>query len=262
MPSSVPVEGATSAASAICFPGEDTAREAFLSRLPTPPDLNITSSRQGQLQAVSNEAALSKLRSTACLRDLARLTALSAPHAGAWLRALPAPALGLAILSQEHVLALRLWLGITTFPPPPGALRCVCGVQLDPFGDHLLGCGHGVLRIQRHDALRDIVYHALRMDNPGVRTEQRCQGDHQDRPGDIFHPDFQDGRPAYSMSLCVIPSSLLSWQRVPSAQVSQRKLVRLPRTCTMPQLWSRLEECSFRWQWNRLAYGLHTALRH
>ena len=71
------------------------------------------------------------------------------------------------------------------------------GVQLDPFGDHLLGCGHGVLRIQRHDALRDIVYHALRMDNPGVRTEQRCQGDHQDRPGDIFHPDFQDGRPAY-----------------------------------------------------------------
>ena len=106
-------------------------------------------------------------------------------------------AVGLAKLPHEHVLAPRLWLGITTFRPPPGALRCVCGVQLDPFGDHLLGCGHGVLRIQRHNALRDIVYHALRMDNPGVGTEQRCQGDHQDRPGDIFHPDFQYGRPAY-----------------------------------------------------------------
>ena len=69
-----------------------------------------------------------------------------------------------------------------------------------------------------------------------------------------------DARPT-STSLCVIPSSLLSWQRVPSAQVSQRKLVRLPRTCTIPQLWSRLEECSFRWQWNRSAYGLRTALR-
>ena len=101
------------------------------------------------------------------------------------------------MLPHEHVLALRLWLGITTFPPPPGALRCVCGVQLDPFGDHLLGCGHGVLQIQCHDALRDIVFHALRMDNPGVRTEQRGQGDHQDRPGDIFHPDSQDERPAY-----------------------------------------------------------------
>ena len=70
-----------------------------------------------------------------------------------------------------------------------------------------------------------------------------------------------DAQPT-SMSQCVTPSSLLSWQRVPSAQVSQRKLVRLPRTCTMPQLWSRLEECSFRWQWNRLVSGLHTALRH
>ena len=81
-------------ASAICIPGEDTAREAFLSRLPTPPDLNNMSSRQGQLQAISDEAAHSKLRSTACLRDLARLTALSAAHAGAWLRALPAPSVG------------------------------------------------------------------------------------------------------------------------------------------------------------------------
>ena len=41
------------------------------------------------------------------------------------------------------------------------------------------------------------MYHALRLDNPGVRTEQRCAGDHQDRPGDIFHPDFRDGRAAY-----------------------------------------------------------------
>ena len=147
------MERASSAATAICIPGEDTAREAFLSRLPTPPDLNMMSSRQGQLQAILDEAAHSKLRSTACLWDLARLTTLSASHTGAWLRAFPAPALGLAMLPHEHVLALRLWLGITTFPPPPGALRCVCCVQLDPFGDRLPGWDHGVLRIQRHDAL-------------------------------------------------------------------------------------------------------------
>ena len=54
---SVPVEGATSAVTANRIPGDDTALEAFFSRFPTPPDLNMASSRQGQLEAMSDEAA-------------------------------------------------------------------------------------------------------------------------------------------------------------------------------------------------------------
>ena len=95
---------------------------------------------------------------------------------------------------HEFVLALRLWLGVPVFPTP---VRCPCGQMVDRFGDHLLGCGHGPLRIRRHDALREIVYHALLNDHRGVRMEQRCLADRRDRPGDVYHPSFLNGRPAY-----------------------------------------------------------------
>ena len=78
----------------------------------------------------------------------------------------------------------------------------VCGKQqsglsvIDQFGDHLLGCSHGPLRIQRHDALVSIVHHALLQDHPGVLREQSTASD-QSRPGDIYHPDFTLGHPAY-----------------------------------------------------------------
>ena len=39
------------------------------------------------------------------------------------------------------------------------------------FGDHLLGCS---LRIKQHDSLRDIVFHALAIDNVDARREQLC----------------------------------------------------------------------------------------
>ena len=53
------------------------------------------------------------------------------------------------------------------------------------------------MRIRQHDALVDIVYHALSQSHTGVRKEQRISGDDQSRPGDVYHPDFQHGRPAY-----------------------------------------------------------------
>ena len=53
------------------------------------------------------------------------------------------------------------------------------------------------LRIKRHDALCDTVFHALIVDNSGCRCEQCCSSDINSRPGDVFHPDFQQGRPAY-----------------------------------------------------------------
>ena len=65
------------------------------------------------------------------------------------------------------------------------------------MGDHLLGCGHGPLRIRRRDALRHVLCHALLIDHPGVRIEQRCASDRQLRPGDVFHPSFCNGKPGY-----------------------------------------------------------------
>ena len=52
------------------------------------------------------------------------------------------------------------------------------------------------MRIRRHDALCDVIYHALLQDNSGCKREQRC-GSGLDCPGDVYHPDFLFGKPAY-----------------------------------------------------------------
>ena len=49
------------------------------------------------------------------------------------------------------------------------------------------------MRIQRHDALVNIVYNALSQDHLGVLKEQRASYDDGSRPGDVFHPDYQHG---------------------------------------------------------------------
>ena len=57
-------------------------------------------------------------------------------------------------------------------------------------------CRHQRGSFQRHDALVSIVHHALLQYHPGVLREQSIASD-QSRPGDIYHPDFTLGRPAY-----------------------------------------------------------------
>ena len=47
------------------------------------------------------------------------------------------------------------------------------------------------------DLSRTITIDALSQDQPGVLREQRASYDDGLRPGDVFHPDFQHGRPAY-----------------------------------------------------------------
>ena len=66
-----------------------------------------------------------------------------------------------------------------------------------PHGDHLLGRGHGPLRIRWHDSIVNLLYHTLSQDNSNVWLEERIWGATIQRPGDIYHPDFSDGHPAY-----------------------------------------------------------------
>ena len=131
------------------------------------------------------------------VRDRARLNTISSAYAGAWLRAVPNLNLGLSMLQHEFIVAIRIWLGIALFPDPPDSPRCVCGSIIDPHGDHLLGYGYDSALNRRHNALCDIIWHALLIDNKAARREQTCSGSSRARPGDIFHPDFADGRPAF-----------------------------------------------------------------
>ena len=61
----------------------------------------------------------------------------------------------------------------------------------------MMSCGSGPYRIGRHDALKNVLFHALKQNNPNVRQEQGIDADSRQRPGDIFHPDFQDRKPTY-----------------------------------------------------------------
>ena len=121
---------------------------------------------------------------------------ISAPHAASWLRAIPNTKLGLAMARHEFFVALRLWLGLSVFSSSK-IPRCICGQVVDIEGDHLLGCRQDPIRCSRHDAIRDIIWHALLQDDNGARKEQRCGPDTNNRPGDVFHPNFHNGRPAF-----------------------------------------------------------------
>jgi len=58
--------------------------------------------------------------------------------------------------------------------------------------------------IRRHGALVDIVYHVLSQSHTGTHKED------QSRPGDVYHPDFQHGHPAYlTYQYVVLPMQAL-----------------------------------------------------
>ena len=141
--------------------GESNAKEEFLQKFGTvESSCNIDSPSQHALQLQVDNGSYEALKLSCTLRDQARLNTISEPHAGAWLRAVPNPNLGLAMSRHEFSIAARLWLGITLFPAHPSAVRCKCGQLIDGFGDHLLGCRQIHLRSKRHDALRDVIFNA------------------------------------------------------------------------------------------------------
>ena len=96
------------------------------------------------------------------------------------------------MLRHEYILACRYWLGISIFPDSQQAARCPCGHVMDCFGDHVLGCGHGPLRIKRHNAISEVIWHALLVDNRDSKREQKCGGESNNRPGDSLRnmPSF------------------------------------------------------------------------
>ncbi len=90
---------------------------------------------------------------------------------------------------------MRLRLRIAVFPRHPTSYRFTCNHVLDEHGDHAFGCGP--LRIKRHEDVCDVIYHCLLKENAGTRREQGCSTLFIDRPGDVYHPDFSQGKPAY-----------------------------------------------------------------
>jgi hypothetical protein len=96
-------------------------------------------------------AALLESATTRC--HLARLRAVSRAESGAWLNALPCPALGTLMDNETVRIAAGLRLGAELCHPH----TCRCGAQVDQFGTHGLSCQKNAGRIPRHSAINNII---------------------------------------------------------------------------------------------------------
>ncbi len=178
----------------LCLIGEEEAHVTLTNKH----CLQLDNLTQFHLQAQVEEKCYEELLSSYDVRNQARLRAISeSTEPSAWLRAAPISSLGLSMRSSEFVVSIRIWLGIPFFLETSSNALCTCKTPIDAHGDHLLGCGFGPLRIRRHDALCEVIWHALQQDNPNARREQRVSGESQARPGDIYHPDYSNGYPTF-----------------------------------------------------------------
>jgi len=87
----------------------------------------------------------------------ARLLAVSAPHSGEWLHALPISACGLRLDNEAVRVAVGLRLGLNLCVPHD----CPCGALVDARGNHGLSCRLGCGRMARHSLLNDSIWRAF-----------------------------------------------------------------------------------------------------
>jgi hypothetical protein len=89
--------------------------------------------------------------------DRARFLAVTSPHAGDWLKALPISSFGLRLENEAVRIGVGLRLGLPLCKPH----RCICGVEVDERGLHGLSCLRGIGRLSRHNHINDIICRAL-----------------------------------------------------------------------------------------------------
>ena len=77
-----------------------------------PMSFNLRTSSQRNIRSIISSILASSLKEIISLRDRARLNMIATTHAGAWLRALPNPNLGLTMSPHELMIAIQIFLGI------------------------------------------------------------------------------------------------------------------------------------------------------
>ena len=127
------------------------------------------------------------------VREVARISSLSLPHAGDWLNTAPLTALGLHLRPSEFVLTVKYRLGMPVYDragPCPACLR-----PSDALGDHAMCCGSGGERISRHNALRDAIFDTAASAGLAPVKEGRFLLPGADRrPADVLVPHWAGGR--------------------------------------------------------------------
>ena len=86
-----------------------------------------------------------------------RLLAVSSPHAGAWLNAIPISSLGLRLDNESLRISVALRLGVETARP----FTCICGSPVEGTATHGLDCRRSGGRHARHFEVNSIIHRAL-----------------------------------------------------------------------------------------------------
>jgi hypothetical protein len=139
------------------------------------------------------------VREATCLQDwfsdpldLARLSAVSAPHSGDWLRALPISACGLRLDDEAIRVSVGLRLGVNLCVPH----TCPCGTTVDCTGIHGLSCRLAFGRQARHHHVNDLIWRA--MSSAGVPSTKEPSGllrDDGKRPDGLSLIPWTQGKP-------------------------------------------------------------------
>ena len=157
---------------------------------------------------------------------------------------------------EEFATASKLWLGFPFFSSQSCNLRCICGHVLDKYLDHLLDCGRRSLHTKRHNTLRDVLFQYLISDNSDCKVEQGCSSNNYKKPGDLFHPDFLDGRSAF-FDITVRNSLLPRFIAIAVTHPGQAADAREERRISnMMMMFRRLDHNFFHWLWKLLDCGL------
>ena len=155
--------------------------------------------KQKSWDSVRSRKAANSLKLECDQHRLACFSAAAQPHSGAWLSAIPSPAIG-TLMDDECV---RYAVALRTGARVCEQHRCRCGAVIDEFGLHPLACSKSAGRFPRHSALNDILKRAL--DAAGFHSILEPVG--LDR-GDGKRPDgmtvfpFSSGKPLVWDATC------------------------------------------------------------
>ena len=124
-------------------------------------------------------------------RDQIRLLSQEGPVASAWLNVTPSKVNNTLLSDSDFRSLCRYWLGLPLLPDGNTAKCPLCGLTVDPFGDHFTNCKlNGPTR--RHNALRDAWSNLL--SSAAISHRREAVSGNGQRPADILLLNWDKGR--------------------------------------------------------------------
>ena len=129
--------------------------------------MDITACKQHACDEPIVKYDINNFFATASQRDKSRLLAVTSPHSGDWLHALPIASCGLRLENEDIRVAVGLRLSVALCQ----AHQCPCGASVEVNDLHGLSCKLGSGKHSRHASIDNIICRACncRADIPAVK---------------------------------------------------------------------------------------------